>query len=143
MVAFYRTIALINGAIKRNQIEVVIPLSVIVLKMLSIFTRENFIRGYQVLKDDPHSLKVFLSFFEQRPVLKQIISVSRPGRRVYTSAAGLRLGLTKRASQPSVKGSIAGIKKTIVLLNTPNGVLTHAEALITNTGGQVLCIAEI
>ncbi len=61
---------------------------------------------------------------EGRGVIREIKRVSRPGRRVYSSAANL----------PRVKNGYG-----IAVVSTSRGVMTDKKAREANIGGEILC----
>lgn len=77
------------------------------------------------IKIDGSDIKVMLSYQKKEPVLERVQIVSKPGLRIYKTAA-----------------EIAENKKpTFFLVSTPKGVLTSKEAIKENVGGEI--IAEI
>ncbi len=70
------------------------------------------------------TLRIDLKYFEGQPAIQHVARVSKPGRRVYSGAQDL----------PRVRNGLG-----IVIVSTPKGVLSDAEAREQNVGGEVLC----
>ena len=88
--------------------------------------REGYIRGYSEANAGTATaaLRIDLKYFEGKPAIQHIARVSKPGRRVYSGATEL----------PRVRNGLG-----IVIVSTPKGVLSDAEAREQNAGGEVLC----
>ncbi|MFN3410119.1 MAG: 30S ribosomal protein S8 [Limisphaerales bacterium] len=68
-------------------------------------------------------IRLQLKYQGRKPVIEGLRRISTPGRRVYTAAADI----------PRVRGGLG-----IVILTTPEGVMTGANARKKNLGGEVL-----
>lgn len=68
-------------------------------------------------------IRLQLKYQGRKPVIEGLRRISTPGRRVYTGAADI----------PRVRGGLG-----IVILTTPEGVMTGANARKKNLGGEVL-----
>ena len=94
--------------------------------MLDVLQREGYIRGYSDVADSAPqaAIRIDLKYFEGQPAIQHVARVSKPGRRVYSGATEL----------PRVRNGLG-----IVIVSTPKGVLSDAEAREQNVGGEVLC----
>tara|TARA_B100001750_G_scaffold248324_1_gene278365 strand:+ start:2130 stop:2501 length:372 start_codon:yes stop_codon:yes gene_type:complete len=94
--------------------------------VLDVLTNEGYIRGYAEEKDEKNHpvLRVDLKYSEGLPVIRELKTVSKPGRRIYSSVK----------TMPRVHN---GLGTSIV--TTPKGVMTDAKARSENVGGEVLC----
>jgi small subunit ribosomal protein S8 len=92
--------------------SVLTPASKLRTRVLDVLQREGYIRGYIELK-----------YFEGRPAIQHVSRVSKPGRRVYAGSKEL----------PRVRNGLG-----IMIVSTPKGVLSDAEARDQNVGGEVL-----
>lgn len=94
--------------------------------VLDVLRREGYIRGYaeSEVRKGVHELTIELKYHEGEPVIRQIMRVSKPGRRVYSSIADL----------PRVYNGLG-----VAILSTPKGVISDAEARDAHVGGEVLC----
>jgi small subunit ribosomal protein S8 len=52
---------------------------------LKLLWREGFILGYKYNAKDANQLKIFLKYYDGKPAINAIQSISRPGRRIYYS----------------------------------------------------------
>lgn len=92
--------------------------------ILSILQKEGYITRYNVVKGKSHdTIEVDLSYFEGKPVIKSIAVISTPGQRVYAGVKEI----------PVVSNGLG-----MVILSTPQGVLSDMEAKNANVGGELL-----
>ena len=104
--------------------SVMTPASKLRANVLEVLKREGYIRGYSEEELAGHDgLRVELKYFEGQPAIKHVARVSKPGRRVYSGSSEL----------PRVRNGLG-----IVIVSTPKGVLSDAEARDQNVGGEVL-----
>ena len=104
--------------------SVTTPASKLRANVLEVLKREGYIRGYSQEDVAGHAgLRVELKYFEGQPAIKHVARVSKPGRRVYSGSTEL----------PRVRNGLG-----IVIVSTPKGVLSDAEARDQNVGGEVL-----
>ena len=68
-------------------------------------------------------LRIELKYFEGQPAIQHLARISKPGRRVYSAAREL----------PRIRNGLG-----TVIVSTPRGVLSDAEARDQNVGGEVL-----
>lgn len=103
----------------------VIPASKLKIEVTKILESEGFVRGFRLIRDNGQGkIKIAIKYDEQGdPVIRGLVRVSRPGRRVYAGADKV----------PNVRG---GLGKAI--LSTPKGVLTGDQARGQRVGGEVL-----
>ena len=114
-----------NGQQARKD-SVLTPASKLRARVLDVLQREGYIRGYSDADSQTAqaSLRIDLKYFEGQPAIQHVARVSKPGRRVYSGAQEL----------PRVRNGLG-----IVIVSTPKGVLSDAEARDQNVGGEVLC----
>ena len=112
-----------NGQQARKD-SVVSPASKLRARVLDVLQREGYIRGYREEALGPHpGLRIELKYFEGQPAIQHLVRVSKPGRRVYSAAREL----------PKIRNGLG-----TVIVSTPRGVLSDAEARDQNVGGEVL-----
>jgi len=106
--------------------SILTPASKLRARVLDVLQREGYIRGYSEADSGTATaaLRIDLKYFEGKPAIQHIARVSKPGRRVYSGATDL----------PRVRNGLG-----IVIVSTPKGVLSDAEAREQNAGGEVLC----
>jgi small subunit ribosomal protein S8 len=116
----------IRNGLQANQATIQLPLSRTKLSIVKILADEGYIRGYEVLREEPKGvLEVTLKYGENgERILRGLKRVSSPGRRVYENAADLRRVLS-------------GIG--IGIVSTSQGIMTDREAREKHLGGEVMC----
>ena len=104
--------------------SILTPASKLRVRVLDVLEREGYIRGYrEEMLGDLAGLRIELKYFEGQPAIQHVSRVSRPGRRVYSGAQEL----------PRIRNGLGTI-----IVSTPRGVLSDAEARDQNVGGEVL-----
>jgi small subunit ribosomal protein S8 len=104
--------------------SVMTPASKLRANVLEVLKREGYIRGFQDEELAGHAgIRIELKYFEGQPAIKHVARVSKPGRRVYSGSGEL----------PVIRNGLG-----IVIVSTPRGVLSDAEAREANVGGEVL-----
>ena len=104
--------------------SVVSPASKLRARVLEVLQREGYIRGFSEDATGQHpALRIELKYFEGQPAIQHLARVSKPGRRVYSAAREL----------PRIRNGLGTI-----IVSTPRGVLSDAEAREQNVGGEVL-----
>ncbi len=118
----------IRNAHMRLRETVVTPASSLRARVLDVLQSEGYIRGYSETKLDngQSEFTIELKYHgdEQKPVIRELQRVSRPGRRVYASVKNI----------PMVANGLG-----ISILSTPKGVMADHEARKNNVGGEILC----
>ena len=115
----------IRNAQMRKKATVSSPDSKLRQSVLEVLKAEGYIRGYSTVEEDGRSeLQIELKYYDGQPVIRDIVRVSRPGRRVYSSVRTI----------PRVANGLG-----VSILSTPKGVLSDSEARDQNVGGEVLC----
>jgi len=109
---------------KRKQFS--IPASIVKVGIAQVLKDEGFIAGYRVEPQEPQStLVVDLKYGEDGEfVIRRITRISKPGRRVYSSATAMR---------PVLRGM--GLR----VVSTPKGILSDRAARAQKVGGEILC----
>ena len=95
-------------------------------KILDVLKQEGYIADYKQLSDSNNkkSLSVDLKYNNGSPVIKEIKRVSKPGRRVYASAAGI----------PRIQNGLG-----LAIVSTSIGIMTDNDARSKNVGGEIIC----
>ncbi|MBI4544957.1 MAG: 30S ribosomal protein S8 [Gemmatimonadetes bacterium] len=119
-------LARIRNAGQAGHKRVDVPVSKLKTEIARILKENHFIHDYKVLEDGRHGvLRLYLKYYQERPVIRDMTRVSRPGRRAYSSVPEL----------PRVR---AGMGMAIV--STSQGVMSDKEARARNVGGEVLAL---
>lgn len=119
----------IRNALSAGHGSVSMPSSKLKVAIADTLKEEGYITGYEVTSDKPAPvLRIELKYFgdrrNRRPVITEITSNSKPGRRVYKG----------RHEIPWVRSGMG-----VVILSTPQGVMTGQRARRLGVGGEVLC----
>jgi small subunit ribosomal protein S8 len=116
----------IRNAVRVERPHVTMPLSKVKRGLAEVLKREGYIWGWEEVTGEPVAeLKIELKYGPNgERVIRHIRRVSKPGRRVYARADGLR---------PVLNG--LGIS----IISTSRGVISDREARQRNLGGEVLC----
>ena len=114
-----------NGQMARLM-EVSSPASKLRANVLNVLKDEGYIRDFERLEVEvgKPELKIQLKYYDGKPVIKTIERVSCPGRRVYSGIKEL----------PNVSSGLG-----IVILSTPQGVISDSRARELKVGGEILC----
>ena len=109
----------------QNHKIVEMPSSTFKTKILDILKAEGFIIDYKINKEDNKSIiKIDLKYHSGNPVISTIQRVSKPGRRVFSSAESL----------PKINNGLG-----IAIVSTPKGVMTDIDARKQKVGGEIIC----
>lgn len=94
--------------------------------VLDVLAREGYIRGYVVEKNEKNmdELRIDLKYDEGHAVIRELKTVSKPGRRIYSSVK----------TMPRIHNGLG-----VCIVTTPKGVMTDHQARSENVGGEVLC----
>jgi small subunit ribosomal protein S8 len=104
--------------------SILTPASKLRAHVLDVLQREGYIRGYSEEQVAGHKgLRIELKYFEGQPAIQHLARISKPGRRVYSGSQEL----------PRIRNGLG-----TVIVSTPRGVLSDAEAREHNVGGEVL-----
>ena len=115
---------IMRNAIMSKKDSVDMPASKTVKSILEILKNENYIDNFKSIDDKKQGLlRVYLKYLFQKPAIKNIKRVSKPGLRVYV----------RHQKIPSV---LRG--RGIAIISTPKGIMTDREARQVSSGGEVI-----
>jgi small subunit ribosomal protein S8 len=118
-------IARVKNAQQRNHKKVELPSSNFKMKIANILKNEGFIKDFKVNADDKKpTLSLELKYHSGNPVISNFERVSKPGRRIFSSAEGL----------PKINNGLG-----IAIISTPKGVMTDIDARKQRVGGEIIC----
>ena len=118
-------IARIKNAQMRNHKKVELPSSNFKVKIVDILKNEGFIKNYNINEEDKKpTLSLDLKYYSGNPVISTFERVSKPGRRIFSSADSL----------PKINNGLG-----IAIVSTPKGVMTDVEARKQKIGGEIIC----
>ena len=115
----------IKNSQMRNHKKVEMPSSIFKTKIADVLKNEGYINNFNVDNNDNKNILVIdLKYNSGSPVISVIERVSRPGRRIFSSAESL----------PKINNGLG-----IAIVSTPKGVMTDLEARKQKVGGEVIC----
>ena len=119
-------LARIKNAQVRNQKIVNMPSSKFKTKLAEVLKGEGFIIDFKVdeIENNKSVLSINLKYNSGNPVINVIERVSKPGRRIFSSAESL----------PKINNGLG-----IAILSTSKGVMTDVDARKQNIGGEIIC----
>ena len=118
-------LARLKNSQMRNHKRIELPSSKFKPKIAEILKSEGYIIDYEVKSDQNKSnLHISLKYNSGNPVISSIERVSKPGRRIFSSADSL----------PKVNNGLG-----IAIISTPKGVMTDIDARKQKVGGEIIC----
>ena len=119
-------IARLKNAQVRKHKKVVLPSSKFKAKIADVLKNEGFIIDYKVNENEGNKsdLEINLKYNYGSPVISTIERVSKPGRRIFSSAESL----------PKINNGLG-----IAIISTPKGVMTDVDARKQKVGGEIIC----
>ena len=118
-------IARIKNAQDRSHKKVELPSSNFKTKIADILKNEGFIKDFKVNSVENKSiLSLELKYHSGNPVISAFERVSKPGRRIFSSADSL----------PKINNGLG-----IAIVSTPKGVMTDIDARKQRVGGEIIC----
>ena len=118
-------IARIKNAQLRNHKIVKLPSSKFKTKISEVLKSEGFIIDYKVINEsNKETLELHLKYNSGNPVINTIERISKPGRRIFSSASSL----------PKINNGLG-----IAIVSTPQGVMTDVDARKKKLGGEIIC----
>ena len=118
-------LARIKNSQMRNHKKVSLPSSKFKIKIAEVLKSEGFIINFKVLDNESKpNLEIDLKYNLGNPVINSIERVSKPGRRIFSSAESL----------PKINNGLG-----IAIVSTPKGVMTDIDARKQKIGGEIIC----
>ena len=114
----------IRNAIKVSKNEILVPTSKLKVGIVEVLAKNGYIADYKVEDGKPRGvLKVTINEAGTNAKISEITKVSKPCRRVYSSADDL----------PTVKSG-----RGMIIVSTSKGLMTGREAKKNRLGGEIL-----
>ena len=117
-------LARIKNSQMRNHKKVELPSSSFKTKIAEVLKNEGYIIGYKVENEKKPTLIIDLKYNSGNPVISTIERVSKPGRRIFSSAQSLN----------KINNGLG-----IAIVSTPRGVMTDIDARKQKVGGEIIC----
>lgn len=107
-----------------NRLSLTAPYSKACEGLAVLLKKEGWLKDFDLIEEDGHRrIKMTLTKEGGKVRRWEVKRISKPGRRVYLRAKGIR--------------NLRGLGMTI--LSTPKGLMVAKEALKNNLGGEVIC----
>ena len=119
-------LARLKNSQMRNHKKIELPSSKFKSKIAEILKSEGYIIDYEVVASENNktNLLITLKYSSGNPVISSIERISKPGRRIFSSAESL----------PKVNNGLG-----IAIISTPKGVMTDIDARKQKVGGEIIC----
>ena len=117
-------LARIKNAQVRNHSKVSLPSSKFKAKIADVLKSEGYIIDYKINDEKKPLIEINLKYNSGNPVINTIERISKPGRRIFSSAESL----------PKVNNGLG-----IAIISTPKGVMTDIDARKQKIGGEIIC----
>ena len=119
-------LARIKNAQLRNHKSINLPSSNFKVKIVEILKKEGFIIDYKIESQESNksALMINLKYNSGSPVINTIERISKPGRRIFSSAESL----------PKINNGLG-----IAIVSTSKGVMTAIDARKQKLGGEIIC----
>ena len=118
-------LARIKNSQSRNYKKIEMPSSKFKTKIAEVLKNEGYIIDFKVIDvEKKGKLEINLKYNLGNPVINSIERVSKPGRRIFSSAESL----------PKINNGLG-----IAIVSTPKGVMTDIDARKQNIGGEIIC----
>lgn len=101
------------------------PSSKLKVAICEVLKDEGYIAGFNVVAEGAKAeLTIDLKYYQGKPVIEEIVRVSKPGLRQYKG----------KDEMPRNRNGLG-----IVIVSTNKGVMTEKKARAAGIGGEVLC----
>ena len=114
----------IRNALMRKKESVNAPYSKLKHELTKLLVKEGYLASVKKVKKDFDELEITLKYFNDQPVIKELVRESKPGLRQYISYKDIKQH--KRG---------LGIK----VLTTSKGLMTDGQAIKSEMGGEIIC----
>ena len=116
----------IRNASNARHRRVDLPVSKLKTEVARILKENHFIQDYKTLDDGRFGvLRIYLRYYEDQPVIRNVSRVSRPGRRIYKGATELR----------PVRNGLG-----MAILSTSQGMMSDRQARQAKVGGELMAL---
>ena len=119
-------IARIKNGLMRSHKKIDMPASIFKTRILDVLKNEGYIIDYKIddSENKKQNISINLKYHSGNPVINSIERISKPGRRIYSSAE----------SVPKINNGLG-----IAIVSTPKGVMTDIDARKQRVGGEIIC----
>ena len=114
----------IRNAVLVGKNEILVPTSKVKGGIVEVLAKNGYIANFEIQDGEPRGiLKITINEPGQNAKINEIDKVSKPGRRVYSSAEDL----------PTIKSG-----RGMIIVSTSKGLMTGREAKKNRLGGEIL-----
>ena len=114
----------IRNGLMVGHLRIDVPGSKMKARIVEILLEEGYIKSFRIYQDNLQGIiRVYLKYQNDKPVIRGIKRISKPGRRNYV----------KRDKIPKVLNGLG-----LAILSTSSGVMTDHECRDKGVGGEVL-----
>jgi small subunit ribosomal protein S8 len=114
----------VRNAQQARHRRVDMPISKLKIEIARLLKENHYIYDFKVLDDGQHGvLRLYLKYYHDRPVIRELRRISKPGLRKYVGVADI----------PRVRNGLG-----MAILSTSRGVMTDSEARRNSVGGELL-----
>ena len=118
-------LARIKNSLLRNHKKVELPSSNFKVKIAEVLKNEGYIVDHKISSiENKAILQIELKYNYGSPVISTIQRISKPGRRIFSSAESL----------PKINNGLG-----IAIVSTPKGVMSDVDARKQKIGGEIIC----
>ena len=118
-------LARIKNSLLRNHKKVELPSSNFKVKIAEVLKTEGYIVDHKISSiENKVILQIELKYNYGSPVISTIQRISKPGRRIFSSAESL----------PKINNGLG-----IAIVSTPKGVMSDIDARKNKVGGEIIC----
>lgn len=114
-------LTIIKNGYMAKKLEVLVPLGKHKLAIAKILSAAQFVG---LVEKSGNKIKIELAYENQKPKIHDIKKVSKPGLRIYIKSKNVK----------KIKGG-----KGLILISTPQGVMSGDDAKAKKLGGEVIC----
>ena len=115
----------VRNAVAVQKTEVSMPYSKVKQTVAEVLAKNNFVKKVEVSGEGNFKmLKIVINESQTNANITEIVRLSKPGRRLYSSAQQI----------PTVKNG-----RGIVVITTSKGIMAGSEAKAAGLGGELIC----
>jgi small subunit ribosomal protein S8 len=116
----------IRNAGQARHRRVDMPVSKLKTEIARLLKDRHYIHDFKVLEDGKHgTLRLYLKFYQEKPVIRELKRVSRPGLRTYVGVSEI----------PKVRNGLG-----MAILSTSRGIMNDSEARAAKVGGELIAL---
>lgn len=112
------------GTARHRRVDM--PVSKLKVEIARLLKENHYIHDFKLLDDGKHGvLRIYLKFYQDKSVIRELKRVSRPGLRRYVGVEEI----------PRVRNGLG-----LAILSTSRGLMTDRDARSQKVGGELLAL---